>query len=88
MFYKGTTELGEKQVREFKYSSPLSQPGEPSTDSELLAYFDSETMALDRLIVRAQSLNITSPFTLYASQPVTEAEFVPLDMDFEGVECS
>ena len=88
MFFKGTTELSDKEMREFKYSSPLSQPEQASRDSELLAYFHKDTMALDRLIVRAHSLNITSPFTLYASQPVTEAKFSPADMDFQGVDCT
>ena len=45
-------------------------------------------MDLDRLIVRANSLNITSPFTLYASQPVTPREFTPEDMEFKGVDCA
>ena len=44
-------------------------------------------MQLERLIVRANSLNITSPFTLYASQPVREAKFKKEDMEFKGVRC-
>ena len=44
-------------------------------------------MDLDRIIVRAKSLNITSPFTLYASQPVTPAKFEASDMEFKGVTC-
>mgnify|MGYP001347215917 CR=1 FL=1 len=44
-------------------------------------------MALDRLIVRANSLNITSPFTLYANQPVTAAEFARMART-DGEGCS
>jgi hypothetical protein len=76
-------------MHEFKYSYPLGS-GKASSgpvDSEFLAYFHKDTMDLDRLIVRANSLNITSPFTLYASQPVTEAVFTPSDMEFKGVKC-
>ena len=54
----------------------------------MLAYFHTDTMNLDRLIVRANSLNITEPFTLYASQPVTERKFTPSDMEFKGVNCT
>ena len=50
-------------------------------------YFHTESMDLDRLIVRANSLNITSPFTLYANQPVTASAFNSSDMEFNNVEC-
>ena len=46
------------------------------------------SMDLDRMIIKANSLNITSPFTIYASQPVTEAKFKEGDMEFEGVNCN
>ena len=76
-------------MHEFKYSYPLAQKNddEDESQSELLAYFHTGTMDLDRLIVRANSLNITSPFTLYANQPVTPAVFTAKDMEFPNVEC-
>ena len=86
MFYNRSVELDNKHLHEFKYSFPLGLEGDSTQDSELLAYFTAEKMELERLIVRANSLNITSPFTLYATQPVTEAKFTPEDMSF-GVDC-
>ena len=44
-------------------------------------------MALDRISLKANSLNITNPLSLYASQPVTPAHFGPEDMQFKGVNC-
>jgi len=88
MYYNRTTPINEKEMLEFKYSYPLGDAPSGSQDSELLAYFHADSMDLDRLIVRANSLNITSPFTLWASQPVTAREFTPEDMQFKGVECN
>ena len=87
MYYNRTVPLGGKEMHEFKYSYPLGQLGNGPEDSELLAYFHADTMDVDRLIVRANSLNITSPFTLYATQPVTAAKFTAEDMNFQGVDC-
>merc|ERR1712147_259593 len=91
MFYNRTIQdyYPEKDMHEFKYSYPLSRKGDKDIeDSQLLAYFQAGTMELDRLIVRANSLNITQPFTLYASQPVTATKFEPSDMEFKGVRCT
>ena len=44
-------------------------------------------MDLDRLIVRANSFNMTSPFTLYANQPVTASVFNSSDMEFKDANC-
>ena len=73
MYYNQTQKIGEQDMHEFKYSYPLSQQvnGEDEAQSELLAYFSVDSMNLDRLIVKANSFNIDSPFTLYANQPVT-----------------
>ena len=87
MYYNRTVPRGTKRMHEFKYSYPLGKLGNGPEDSELLAYFHTDTMEFDRLIVRANSLNITSPFTLYATQPVTAAKFEPSDMEFKGVQC-
>ena len=70
MFYNGTTYIGDKEMHEFKFSQPLGPRGNDPSDSEggaLLAYFQKDTMDLDRIVVKANSLNITDPFTLYAS---------------------
>ena len=75
-------------MHEFKYSYPLSKESKFDIDSQLLAYFHTETMELDRLVVRANTLNITEPFTLYASQPVTGKKFEKNDMEFKGVRCT
>lgn len=88
MYYRGEVDIEGKKLREFKYSFPLGKdvwdtPG----DSAFLAYFEADTMHLDRLVVKAESLNINSPFVLYASQPVTPRNFSKEDMDFQGVSC-
>lgn len=49
---------------EFTYSYPLGQKKEQ--ESEFIVYFEKETLDLKRMIVRANSLNITKPFTLFA----------------------
>ena len=87
MYYEGITQVDDKQMHEFKYSYPLGLEGENPDDSKLLMYFQPETMELDRIIIKATSLNINEPFTIYATQPVTEAEFKEGDLDFEGVNC-
>ena len=74
-------------MNEFKYSTPLGERYGGSSDSELLAYFHQESMNLDRLILRANSLNISEPINLYATQPVTATSFKAEDMEFKGVNC-
>lgn len=56
------------------YSYPLGD--KKDTDSELLAYFDKETLDLNRLVITAKSLDISKPFTLYAVQPITPGNLV------------
>ena len=58
--------MGGTMMNEFKYSYPLGGQHEETAaadgeadNSHLLAYFNAETMDLDRIIVRANSLNIT-----------------------------
>lgn len=34
------------------FSNPLGKPGEEENKHEVLAYFDAETMALDRIMYR------------------------------------
>ena len=71
---------------EFQYSYPLGKKKEK--ESELLAYFEKDTLNLNRLIIRANSLNITKPFTLYAVQPITPMYYSKEDMEFSGVRCT
>ena len=61
---------------------------EHDNDAELLMYYTEDNMDLDRIILRANSLNITDPFKLYASQPVREVTLTPQDMTFENVTCN
>jgi len=78
MYYNRTVPINGKKMHEFKYSYPMGKVANAANgpeDSELLAYFHTDSMIFDRLIVRANSLNITSPFTLYATKPVTAAKF-------------
>jgi hypothetical protein len=49
---------------EFEYSYPLGT--KKDKDSELLTYFEKESLDLTKIIIRANTLNITKPFTLYA----------------------
>ena len=67
MYLNRTVELDGNMFNEFKYSYPLGQQSSTSKDSELLAYFHRDNMALDRISLRANSLNITNPLSLYAS---------------------
>ena len=87
MYMNRTTEIQGKHFNEFKYSYPLGEVYQKNAESEFLAYFHNDTMDLDRVIVRANSLNITKPFTLYASQPVTPQNFTEKDMEFTGIDC-
>ena len=87
MFLNRTVEIDGNRLNEFKYSTPLGERYGGSSDSELLAYFHEDSMDLDRLIVRANSLNISNPINLYATQPVTATTFKADDMEFKGVNC-
>ena len=62
MYLNQTVDIGGTLMNEFKYSYPLGNhfiiDGEPD-NSHLLAYFNADTMDLDRIIIRANSLNIT-----------------------------
>lgn len=87
MYFNRTVEIEGKMMHEFKYSFPLGESGNQPNDSQLLVYFHPGSMDLDRIVVQANSLNITRPFALYASQPVTATTFKKEDMEFKGVRC-
>ena len=63
MYYNKTTSEFGSEMLEFKYSYPLGTQVQQE-DAELLAYFKRDSLDLDRVIVKANSLNITEPFTL------------------------
>ena len=56
-FNKTTNEFGSDML-EFKYSYPLGTEVQQE-DAELLVYFQANTLDLDRIILKANSLNIT-----------------------------
>jgi len=87
MYYTGQRSVDQQPMHEFKYSYPLGK-AQADNDAELLMYYTEDNMDLDRIILRANSLNITDPFKLYASQPVREVTLTPQDMTFENVTCN
>lgn len=87
MYYTGQRSVDQQPMHEFKYSYPLGK-AQADNDAELLMYYREDNMDLDRIILRANSLNITDPFKLYASEPVTAVKLTPQDMTFENVTCN
>ena len=87
MYLKGIHNIDGKDFNVYKYSYPLGAMDEEDEESQFLAYFNSDTMELDKFVLTAKSLNITNPFTLYSAQPVTAQPFQRSDMEFHGVEC-
>lgn len=67
------------------YSYPLGE--KKSNDSDLLAFFDKNTMELRQLLIRANSLNITNQIVIHAVQPITWTEYGPHDLEFQGLTC-
>jgi len=49
---------------EFMYSYPLSE--KKAKDSDIVVYFDRESLELKQFMIRANSLNITNQLILYA----------------------
>jgi hypothetical protein len=70
---------------EFMYSYPLGE--KKAKDSDILVYFEKETMNLKEVKVRANSINITNTLVLHAVQPITEVYFDKNDLDFKNIEC-
>lgn len=70
MYLKGIHTIDGKDFNVYKYSYPLGGSDTADEESEFLAFFNSETMELDKFVLTAKSLNITNPFTLYSAQPV------------------
>jgi hypothetical protein len=62
------------------YSYPLGE--KKAKDSDILLYFEKDSMKLKEINVRANSLNITNTLVLHAVQPITEAYFEPNALEF------
>jgi hypothetical protein len=88
MFFNRSVEMDGEMFNEFKYSYPLGEMQMGPVDSELLMYFKQDSMDLNKIVMRANSLNITSPLSLSASMPVTPAKFDSQDMSFKNVVCN
>ena len=54
---------------EFDYSYPLGD--KKVKDSEIMVFFDKNTLELKQFVIRANSLNITNQIVLHAVQPIT-----------------
>jgi hypothetical protein len=62
------------------YSYPLGE--KKAKDSDILVYFEQDSMKLKEINVRANSLNITNTLVLHAVQPITEVYFEPNALEF------
>jgi hypothetical protein len=62
------------------YSYPLGE--KKAKDSDILVYFEKDSMKLKEINVRANSLNITNTLVLHAVQPITEVYFEPDTLKF------
>lgn len=49
---------------EFVYSYPLGE--KKAKDSDILVYFDKESLELKQFVIRANSLNITNSIVIHA----------------------
>ena len=87
MYFNRTVEVDGVKLNEFKYSFPLGKDEAGPNESALLMYFNEETMDLNKIVMKANSLNITNPLTLFASQPVTETKLDKDQMSFPNVTC-
>jgi hypothetical protein len=62
------------------YSYPLGE--KKAKDSDIIVYFEKDSMKLKEINVRANSLNITNTLILHAVQPITEVYFEPNALEF------
>jgi hypothetical protein len=67
------------------YSYPLGE--KKAKDSDILVYFEKDSMKLKEINVRANSLNITNTLVLHAVQPITEVYFEPDALQFQNINC-
>ena len=67
------------------YSYPLGE--KKAKDSDILVYFEKDSMKLKEINVRANSLNITNTLVLHALQPITEVYFEPNALEFKNFTC-
>ena len=94
MYYMGAKVVDDSYIHEFKYSYPLGKEQQTTNEAELLMQFTEDSneeapmMMLKTIILRANSLNITDPFKLYAAKPIKEQDLTELDMSFHPVNCT
>lgn len=62
------------------YSYPLGE--KKAKDSDIIVYFEKDSMKLKEINFRANSLNITNTLILHAVQPITEVYFEPNALEF------
>lgn len=67
------------------YSYPLGE--KKAKDSDILVYFEKDSMKLKDINIRANSLNITNTLVLHAVQPITEVYFEPDALQFQNINC-
>ena len=67
------------------YSYPLGE--KKAKDSDILVYFEKDSMKLKDINIRANSLNITNTLVLHAVQPITEVYFEPEALQFQNINC-
>jgi len=85
MYHRGQVDIKGKKLEEFKYFYPLGvKAGEydAPSDTDFLMYFDSETMGLERLVLKSEAINSNVPIILYATQPIVAKKWTKEDMDF------
>lgn len=99
MRYVETVQMREKELMKFEYSFPLDSskashtgganntnsttPANSSADSIFQVYFETGNQALNRMVFKANSLDVSVPVVLYAVQPITAKSFSDADMSFE-----
>jgi hypothetical protein len=87
MYYNETKNAHTKDgMVEFVYSYPLGE--KKAKDSDIIAYFDKESMELKQFVIRANSLNITNQIVIYAVQPITPVYFGEDALEFKDLNCT
>jgi outer membrane lipoprotein-sorting protein len=87
MYYNETKNAHTKDgMIEFVYSYPLGE--KKAKDSDIIVYFDKETMELKQFVIRANSLNITNQIVIHAVQPITPVYFEENDLEYKDLNCT
>ena len=87
MYYNETKNAQRKDgLVEFFYSYPLGE--KKAKDSDIIVYFDKQSMELKQFVIRANSLNITNQIVIHAVQPITPTFYEENDLEFTDLNCS